>query len=107
MKARLAFSKREDVYNAPTIPWNSESYTPVSNKFIMDAIEDKLRNLGLTIKNENYKAAFTASGLVKSVIGSYSIGTDDGEYRQSLMFRNSYDKTMSFAVVAGSLCWIN
>ena len=34
------------------------------------------------------------------------ISTDDGEFGQRLMFRNSYDKTMSFAVVAGGCCLI-
>lgn len=106
MRNKFNLSNRESVYNAPTIPWDSDTYTPVSNKFIMDTIEDKLRNLGLTIKNENYKTTNTNTGLVKGVIGSYDISTDDGEFGQRLMFRNSYDKTMSFAVVVGSLCWI-
>ena len=107
MRKQFNLSNRNSVYNAPTIPWDSDTYTPVSNKFIMDTIEDKLRNLGLIIKNENYKTTNTNTGLVKGVIGSYDISTDDGEFGQRLMFRNSYDKTMSFAVVAGSLCWIN
>lgn len=106
MRKQFNLSNRDSVYNAPTIPWDSDTYTPVSNKFIMDTIEDKLRNLGLTIKNEDYKVTSTNTGLVKGVIGSYDISTDDGEFGQRLMFRNSYDKTMSFAVVAGTVCMI-
>ena len=106
MRNKFNLSNRDSVYNAPTIPWDSNTYTPVSNKFIMDTIEDKLRNLGLIIKNESYKTTNTNTGLVKGVIGSYDISTDDGEFGQRLMFRNSYDKTMSFAVVAGSCCLI-
>ena len=106
MRKQFNWSDRDSVYNAPTIPWDSNTYTPVSNKFIMDTIEDKLRNLGLTIKNESYKTTNTNTGLVKGVIGSYDISTDNGEFGQRLMFRNSYDKTMSFVVVAGTVCMI-
>ena len=65
MRKQFNWSDRDSVYNAPIIPWDSNTYTPVSNKFIMDTIEDKLRNLGLTIKNENYKTTNTNTGLVK------------------------------------------
>lgn len=105
MKTLLA-TKREDVYTAPTIPWNNGTYTPISNKFIMDMVEDKARSLGLTVKNENYITARTKEGLVKGVIGSYDISTPDNDFGQRVMFRNSYDKSMSFAFVAGMVTWI-
>ena len=103
---KLTTTDRIDVYNAPTISWNSDIYTPISNKFVMDMVEDKIRNLGLVIKNENYIATKNESGSIKGVIGTYDISTPDEEFGERIMFRNSYDKSMSFAFVAGMVVWI-
>ena len=105
MKA-LVKANREDVYNAPIIPWNNGTYTPLANSYIMDLMDTKIHDLGLTVKNENYRVATTQDGLIKGVIGEYNITTDDGEFGQRVMFRNSYDKTMSFAFVCGTVVWI-
>ena len=102
----LIQATREEVYNAPTIPWNNGTYTPISNMFIMDMIYNKLQEHGLTVKNEEYKTARTKEGLVKGVIGSYDISTPDSDFGQRIMFRNSYDKSMSFAFVCGMVTWI-
>lgn len=99
-------STREDVYNAPTIPWNNDTYTPISNKFIMDMVEDKLNNMGLVVKNQSFRTALSKEGLVKGVIGAYDVTTDNGEFGQRVMFRNSYDKSMSFAFVCGMVVWV-
>lgn len=103
---RLTTTDRIDVYNAPTISWNNDTYTPISNKFVMDMVEDKIRNLGLVVKNENYIATKNENGSIKGVIGTYDIATPDEEFGQRIMFRNSYDKSMSFAFVAGTVVWI-
>lgn len=103
---RLTLAKRDEVYNAPIINWSNETYTPISNKFIMNMIDDKINSLGLTVKNESYKASTTKSGLITGVIGSYDITADNEEFGQRIMFRNSYDKSMSFAIVCGTCVWI-
>lgn len=105
MKVTLK-ANREDVYNAPIIQQNSDTYTPVSNKLIMDLIEDKLRDNGLVVQSEEYRVARNNVGAIKGIIGSYNITTDDAEYGQKVMFRNSYDKSMSFAIVCGMQVWI-
>jgi len=102
----MKLTSYNDVYNAPTIPWNNDTYTPVSNKFIMDFIEDKVNNAGLVIKNNEFKTAVNDKGLVKGVIGSYDISTDNNDFGQRIMFRNSYDKSMSFAFCCGTVVWI-
>lgn len=99
----LIQTSREDVYNAPTIPWNNGTYTPISNMFIMDMILHKLNNAGLTVRSDEYKAARTKEGLVKGVIGTYDITADDNNFGQRLVFRNSYDKSMSFAFAVGTV----
>lgn len=103
---RLYQAKREEVYNAPIIPWNNGTYTPISNKQIMDLVETKVHDLGLSVRSEEYKVATTDKGLIKGVIGAYNITTDNGEFCQRVMFRNSYDKSMSFAFVCGLLVMI-
>ena len=99
-------AKREDVYNAPIIPWNNGTYTPLANSTIMNLIDLKIQNAGLAVKSENYRVATSKEGLIRGVIGSYNITTDNGEFGQRIMFRNSYDKSMSFAFVCGSVVWI-
>lgn len=99
-------SNREEVYNAPIIPWSNDSYTPISNKFIMDMLTDKIQNLGLTVKSEDYRTSLTRDGKIRGVIGGLNVITDSADYGQKIMFRNSYDKSMSFAIVVGSVVWI-
>lgn len=102
----LAVTERADVYYAPTILWDNDTYTPISNKLIMDMIEDKIQSLGLVIKGQNFLSTRNGGGAVKGVIGSYDITTPDSDFGQRIMFRNSYDKSMSFAFVAGIVVWI-
>lgn len=96
----------EDMYNAPIITWNNNTYTPIQNKFIVDMVEDKIASIGLVVKNKQCMATKSDSGNIKGVIGTYDICTPDEEFGQRIMFRNSYDKSMSFAFVAGMVVWI-
>ena len=99
-------SNRKEVYNAPIIHWSNDTYTPISNKFIMDMLTDKINNMGLIVRSESYKTALTQDGRIKGVIGGLNISTDNENYGQRIMFRNSYDKSMSFAITVGSVVWI-
>lgn len=101
----LLKSTRENVYHAPIIPWNNGTYTPISNKSIMDLMDEKLRELDLRIKSEEYHVTTSNEGLVKGVIGKYYISSADGEFGQQVLFRNSYDKSMSFCFAEGLLVW--
>lgn len=105
-KKIMVAANREEVYNAPIIPWNNGTYTPLANSVIMDLVNTKINNLGLVIKDENYKVTRNNDGLIKGVIGAYDISTSEGDYGQRVMFRNSYDKSMSFAFVCGMVVWI-
>lgn len=102
----LTNADRAEVYNAPIIDWNNNTYTPVSNMSIMDLIDEQVNKLGLTVSKESYLVSRTQGGNVKGVIGAYDIMTSDNDFGQRVMFRNSYDKSMSFAIVVGSVVWI-
>lgn len=104
---KLTTISRNEVYNAPIIDWNNGTYTPVSNKSIMDLIEDKINSINLVIKSEEYRASTDTDGNIRGVIGAYNIVTPNENYGQRIMFRNSYDKSMSFAFVEGTVVWIN
>lgn len=103
---KLTLTDRQQVYTAPTIQWDNETYTPVPNKLIMDLIEDKLSQNNLVVKNQEYRTYRSNSGIIRGVIGGYDIATPDNEFGQRVMFRNSYDKSMSFAFVTGLVTWI-
>lgn len=98
-------STREHVYNAPILPYDTESYTPISNKQIMDLMDEKLRQLDLVIKGEEYSVTRSKEGDIKGVIGKYYVSSTDNEFGHQILFRNSYDKSMSFAFAEGLTVW--
>ena len=87
---KLLEADRQEIYEAPIIDWNNNTYTPISNKYIMDLIEEQIDKAGLIVKNTHFTASRTTENKVKGVIGGYDIMTDDEEFGQRLMFRNSY-----------------
>ena len=99
----LTQTSREAVYNAPILPYYTETYTPISNKQIMDLIEERLRQTDLTIKGQDFRTTISKEGLIKGVIGKYYLSSTYDEYEQQLVFRNSYDKSMSFAFAVGGI----
>ena len=97
---------REELISTPLPVWEN-TYTPISNKSIFDKIDENIRGGGLIIKNEEYRVSRTQSGIIKGVIGAIDIaGGDNEEFGRRIMFRNSYDKSMSFAIVCGTTTWI-
>ena len=96
---------REQVYNAKPFQWENP-YAVISNKDIIDQIESNLKHSGWNVVSENYRASRTADGIIKGVIGEWNVRTEDGEFGQRIAFRNSYDKSMSFAFVSGAVVWI-
>ena len=109
MKVRL-LATRDEVYNSPFNSLNldkaSEYYTPVANKTIMDLIEKRINDSDFHTESTEFRVARTQDGAIRGVIGAYNLKTNDNEFGQKIMFRNSYDRTMSFAVVQGMHVWI-
>lgn len=87
-----------DLYNV-RIPVSTESYSAVSHRNIIEAVEEQLDKRNMQIVAEKYNVA--ANG--DKVIGYYDLMYDDDiELGMRLAFRNSYDKSMSVAFIAGS-----
>lgn len=97
---------RSELIATPLPIWE-DSYTAIPNAEIFKKIDENIRGGSLTIKNEEYRVSRTQNGIIKGVIGSIDIaGGDNNEFGRRIMFRNSYDKSMSFAIVCGSVTWI-
>lgn len=107
--------KNEDAYwkanraralNAP-LPARTTTYSPVSHAEIIDAIQANARTNSLTIVRDR-----TYSNILGTRVTGFcdvEDGTDFGkEHGLKMMFgyRNSYDKSMSVAFVAGGSVWI-
>jgi hypothetical protein len=94
--------KEQELFEVP-VPRKTESYSPVSHKSFIEAVKENLDKHHLAIANANYRV--TSNG--QQVIGTYDIKQEGfDELGMKLAFRNSYNKTMSAALVAGSNVWI-
>lgn len=94
--------KEEELYRV-IIPDATESYAPVSHRNIINAVREQLdiHNLNTT------KETFSTARFGQQLIGYMDINRDDNlELGMRLVFRNSYDKSMSVAIAAGSCVWI-
>lgn len=86
-----------------TVPPKTDSYSPVPNKEVFDVIDEELYKRGLLVKNES----FITDRNCNKLIGYFDIEHPDSkEIGMRLAFRNSYDKSMSAAFVAGNNVWI-
>ena len=96
---------RQELISTPLPLWE-DSYTAIPNTEIFKKIDENIRGGGLKVRNEEYRVSKTKDGIIKGVIGSIDIMTPNEEYGQRFMFRNSYDKSMSFAVAIGGYVFI-
>jgi hypothetical protein len=91
-----------DLYNV-RIPASTDSYSAVSHQNIIEAVHEQLYKRNLQVVNEKYNVA--ANG--DKVIGYFDLNyMGNSEMGMRLAFRNSYDKSMSVAFVAGTNVWI-
>ena len=91
-----------DLYNV-RIPASTDSYSAVSHQNIIEAVYEHLDKRNLQVVNEKYNVA--ANG--DKVIGYFDMNyMGNSEMGMRLAFRNSYDKSMSVAFVAGTQVFI-
>lgn len=84
------------------IPAATKSYTPISNREILMTIGEEVYKNNLSLQETSFK------GNNKHFIGQYDLipkGSELGSMGMRLLFRNSYDKSMTFGVAAGSVVW--
>lgn len=91
-----------DLYNV-RIPASTDSYSAVSHQNIIEAVYEQLDKRNLQVVKEKYNVA--ANG--DKVIGYFDMNyMGNSEMGMRLAFRNSYDKSMSVAFVAGTQVFI-
>ena len=93
---------RDFLFDVP-VPARTDSYSPVSHRNILEATYEQLDRHSLVVTNE----FFNSDRDGRKVIGGLDIIHPDADFLgMRLAFRNSYDKSMSVAFVAGSQVWI-
>ena len=81
------------------LPVATNTYAPVAHGDIILHTLEALDKRNLQVVSENYVIGNGG----KQVIGCFNINTNlDSEMNMRLMFRNSYDKSMSLAYVSGA-----
>ena len=103
MKAIQIFDKEniQELYNVP-VPVKTATYSPVSHKNIIERIYEEAYKNNFNLQSFKVHAARD----YKQVIGYMDYKVDDSDMGIRIGFRNSYDKSMSFALVAGNTVWI-
>lgn len=103
MKAIQIFNEKnvQELYNTP-VPVKTSTYSPVSHKNVVERIHEEAYKNNFILKNFQINAARD----FKQVIGYMDYETGDTDMGIRVGFRNSYDKSMSFALVIGNTVWI-
>lgn len=87
----------QELFNV-RVPVQTDSYSPVSHRTIVEEVRGELDRLGLNVLRTTYKP----NKLGTQLVGYMDINSGDNELNFRVAFRNSYDKTMSAAFVAGT-----
>ena len=80
----------------------TESYTPIGNREVIDLINNEAIRNNLTIVSSQFKQSSDGN----KTMGYFDIGTNDSDMGMRAVFKNSYDKSMSFGLALGSVVWI-
>lgn len=91
------FTNLNEVLSVP-VPQQTESYIPVSNKFLIDTIKAQLHSNDFIVSTEQYE--LSKNGL--QMFGSMSVATNNNVMLKEFGFRNSYDKSLPVGFAAGS-----
>lgn len=91
----------QEIFNV-SVPVATKSYAPVSHYSIVNEVREELDKKNLIVRNTDYIPGRDG----KQLVGYMNINSGDPELGFRFGFRNSYDKSMSAAVVAGGNIWI-
>jgi len=92
----------EDALRRVSLPTKTETYTPISHGDMIDTIRSCMNQNDLNITDSVYRASENGNKL----IGSFHFDFDNSELGGQIVFRNSYDKSMSAALAVGTIVWI-
>lgn len=101
MKDLFSNTSEVEVLKTP-VPAKTDTYSPVAHRDVISEIEEQLDKRNLNIVSKAYKGASGNNRL----IGYFDINNGDPDMGFRFGFKNSYDKSMSLGMVAGSQIWI-
>lgn len=93
---KLYDNTEEFLYEIP-VPERTESYTPISHRNVIDKIREEADKNNIVISSYNYSVGRNGRVLV----GNFNFNAGDPEFEMRMMFKNSYDKSVSFGVATG------
>ena len=96
MKTVDIFDNESFLMNVP-YPIRTDSYTPISHEAIINKVKEELDKNSLVLTSSSYNSA--RNGRV--VVGNYNISAGNPDYMMRIMFKNSYDKSVSFGMASG------
>lgn len=96
MKTVDIFDNESFLMNVP-YPIRTDSYTPISHEAIINKVKEELDKNSLILASSSYNSA--RNGRV--VVGNYNISAGNPDYMMRIMFKNSYDKSVSFGMASG------
>ena len=98
---RIEHINRDELF-AISLPTETDSYTPVPNRFILDTVDHMAKTMGLSLRAERFDSAKQG----KMVIGNLNYEGTDPDMGIKIAFKNSYDKSRSFGIAAGANVWV-
>ncbi|MFM6398473.1 MAG: hypothetical protein ACKPFF_17510, partial [Planktothrix sp.] len=91
-----------DLYNVP-LPEATDTYVPIPHEYLIEKIIEELQARNMSVKNRQYMTSHEG----KRLIGYFDVSIpNNSELGLRIAFRNSYDKSMSIAIVTGAQVWI-
>ena len=96
METVKRFNTEEFLLEIP-FPSRTTSYTPIPHSSVINKIREEADKNNLIVSSTNYSTA--RNGNV--VVGNFNFYADDPRFEMRLMFKNSYDKTVSFGIASG------
>ena len=103
MRERIIGTALERALTA-RVPVATETYSPISHAEFLNELRNKLTNGGYNIENQR----LFVNGTGTKLVGFFDVQNlaervpDDFGFRMSIGFKNSYDKTMTAALVVGA-----
>lgn len=79
------------------LPEQTQSYTVVSNKQLIEDTLEAFDKEGFRLVRETYRT----QGKNSKFVGTFQLRNDDNDFDYSFSFKNSYDKSMSAGVATG------
>lgn len=101
--SRRIIANGTDIAMSALVPARTESYSPIPHSYFLTTIQDQLGNNGLQVKNNRIYTNHDGSKLVGFTTVNYVGMETDPEFGLEMMlgYKNSYDKSMAAALVAG------